>query len=97
MPTGSWQVFEVKVFGLRNQIATDSYWAGNKRHRKSAGYSVLRVHKNSMYSQVQGQVTHTQSLGEAELYGNVSGTSAALGLQHVLDSVEMPVDSLLEE
>ena len=77
-------------------ISTDTDWAGDKRTRKSASCTVLRIGKNNMYSQVKGQQIHAQSSGEAEFYGMGSGISAGIGLKHVMDFIEMPVDLTVE-
>ena len=77
-------------------ISTDTDWAGDRRNRKSASCTVLRVGKNNLYSQVKGQQIHAQSSGEAEFYGMGSGISAGIGLKHLLDFIGMPVDLTVE-
>ena len=57
---------------------------------------VLRVGRNVMYSQCTGQAIHAQSSGESEFYGNVSGISAACGLQRALEHFGVKTKMVLE-
>ena len=58
--------------------------------------TILRVGQCKLFSQCTGQAIHSQSSGESEFYGMVSGISQALGLKHALDFVDEVLPLMVE-
>jgi len=76
--------------------STDTDWAGCKKARRSVGMTIFKVGQRMLFSQCTGQAIHSQSSGESEFYGMVSGISQALGLKRALNLVDEVLPLMVE-
>ena len=88
---GAWFPVDGKAEELA--VRTDTDWAGDRVSRKSVTCVVYTVAGCTLSTSVTGQAIHAQSSGESEFYGNVTGVSGGLLLQHILAflGMELPL------
>ena len=91
---GTWFPKEGEAKDLR--VGTDTDWAGDRISRKSVTCCVFRAGGCTLATQCIGQSIQAQSSGESEFYGNVSGVSSGLLLQHVLGFLGLSLRLVLE-
>jgi len=78
------------------RVGTDTDWAGDRVSRKSVTCCVFRTGGCTLATQCIGQSIQAQSSGESEFYGNMSGVTSGLLLQHVMEFLGIPLRLVLE-
>jgi len=76
-------------------VKTDTDWAGDRVSRKSVTCVVYSVGDCTLCTSCTGQAIHAQSSGESEFYGNVTGVSGGILLQHILQFLGLNLELTL--